>query len=403
MEQRKVRGFIGMSLLVIGLQMLCLGCWDQKDVSNLAIITVLGFDRITDQDGVDKWQVSSFVMQAGKAETDGGGEGIQGAKPEIEWRGKGLTIPEAILDFTKRSPRFPFFADTYSVIIGERAAKEKLLEIVDYLDRLREYRPGSFIMIAQGDAAPLFETEPEASISVSRDLKELAQNTADSTGIARGVKLMDFTSNLLSTDRDPVAPEIRLIKPQEKKGDELAGPAKAILVEGLGIFKDDKWVGWLNKEEAVGYDLLANKINKGDITIRAQKEGQWFTFLITKSKPTLKATLTEDKLNINVEIEIKGRIIEDNGVDLAPSQIDQVEHTLSEKIGDMAMHTIDIVRGYESDCLGFSEELHRYSPNDWKKIKSHWRETYLNANVNVQVNALIENTGRLGQRLEMKK
>ncbi|WP_075363618.1 Ger(x)C family spore germination protein [Desulfosporosinus metallidurans] len=400
-----MRSLIRIGMLVIFLQMLCIGCWDQRDVSNLAIITVLGFDRITDEDGVDKWQVSSFVMQAGKAEVGGGGAGAGGreAKPEIVWRGKGLTISEAIRDFTKRSPRFPFFADTYSVIIGERAAKEDLLSIIDYLNRLREYRPGSYVMIAKGDASPLFETEPEASISVSRNLKELAQGSAESTGIAGGVKLMDFTSNLLSTDRDPVAPEVRLINPQEKRGEELAGPKKAVLVEGIGIFKDAKLVGWLDKEEAIGYNLITNEINRGAVTIRVQKEGKWFAFLVEKSKPKIKATLIEDKLNINVTIEVKGRIIEDNGVDLAPSEIGQIEHTISEQIGQMVTHSIEMLQGYEADCLGFSEKLHRYSPNDWKKIKSHWRELFASANVVVQVIATVENTGRLGQRLELKK
>lgn len=390
-------------MLVIFLQMLCIGCWDQRYTRNLAIITVLGFDRITDEDGVDKWQVSSFLMQAGKAEAAGGGGGKSEAKPEIVWRGKGLTISEAILDFTKRSPRVPFFADTSSVIIGERAAKEELLAIIDYLNRLREHRPGAFVMLAKGNASLLFEAEPEASISVSRELKDLARNTAGSTGIARGVKLMDFTANLLSTDRDPVAPNIRLINPQEKRGEKLAGPPKAVLVEGIGIFKDAKLVGWLDKEEAIGYNLLTQKFNEGVVTIRVKKEGKWFAFRVERSKPSLKATLIEDKLNINVGIEVKGRIIEDNGVDLAPSEIDQVEHAISEQIGQMVMHTIETVRGYESDCLGFSEELHRYSPKDWKKVKPHWRETFLDANVDVQVNASVENTGRLGQRLELKK
>lgn len=402
-----MRLFIRVSMLIIFLQMLCIGCWDQRDTNNLAIVTAIGFDRITDVDGVDKWQVSTFVMQPGKAEAAGGGGGASGGKseaiPEIVWRGKGLTISDAILDFTKRSPRIPFFADTYSVIIGERAAKEKLLEIVDYLNRLREYRPGAAIMIAKGEASLLFEAEPEATISVSRNLKKLAQTTADNTGIARGVELMNFTANLLSTDRDPVAPEIRLINPKEKRGEELAGPSKALLVEGLGIFKDEKLVGWLNKEEAIGYDLLTNKISGGDITIRVKKEGKWFTFLITRSKPKLKATLIEDKLNINVAIEVKGRIDEDNGIDLAPSAMDQVERVISDQIGQMIIQTIETARGYESDCLGFSEELHRYSPKDWKKVKPHWRETFLDAHVDVQVNASVENTGKLGQRLELNK
>ena len=371
-------------------------------MNNLAIITVLGFDKITDEDGADKWQVSAFVMPAGEGGSGGGSSG-GATKQEIVWRGKGLTLSEAILDFTKRSPRDPFFADTYSVIIGERAAKEDLLAIIDYLNRLREQRPGSFVLIAKGNASLLFEAQPEASISVSRDLKELAQNTARSTGIAQGVRLLNFTTNLLSTDRDPVASQVRLIAPQEKRGEKLAGPPKALLIEGLGVFKDAKLVGWLDKEETIGYNLITTEIAEGDIIIRAKREGKSFAFLVQKSKPKLTATLINNKLNIKLVVEVKGNLAEDNGVDLAPGEIDQVERTISEQIGQMVMHTIETVQGYESDCLGFSEELHRYSPKDWKKIKSHWRETFLEANVNVQVNATLANTGRLGQRLELRK
>ena len=398
-----MRLFGRIGLLIIFLQVLCIGCWDQRDMNNLAIITVLGFDKITDEDGTDKWQVSAFVMPAGEGGGTGGGSGGGAIKQEIVWRGKGLTLSEAILDFTKRSPRDPFFADTYSVIIGERAAKEDLLAIIDYLNRLREQRPGSFVLIAKGNASLLFEAQPEASISVSRDLKELAQNTARSTGIAQGVRLLNFTTNLLSTDRDPVASQVRLIAPQEKRGEKLAGPPKALLIEGLGVFKDAKLVGWLDKEETIGYNLITTEIDEGDIIIRAKREGKSFAFLVQKSKPKLTATLINNKLNIKLVVEVKGNLAEDNGVDLASGEIDQVERTISEQIGQMVMHTIETVQGYESDCLGFSEELHRYSPKDWKKIKSHWRETFLEANVNVQVNATLANTGRLGQRLELRK
>ncbi|WP_407313372.1 Ger(x)C family spore germination protein [Desulfosporosinus sp. SB140] len=399
--------FVKIGLLAIVLQVLCIGCWDQRDSNNMAIITVLGFDRITDEDGTDKWQISAFLMPSGAGDGtvsgSGGGGGEKPAKEEIVWRGKGLTISEAIQDFTKRSPRDSFFADANSVIIGERAAKEDLLTIIDYLNRLREQRPGSFIMVTKGNASRLFEAEPEAEISVSRDLKELAQGTARSTGIAEGVKLMNFTTNLLSTDRDPVAPEVRLITPQEKRGEEPAGPPKALLVEGLGVFKDAKLVGWLNKEETMGYNLITEKITAGNVIIRVKRNDKWFGFLVQKSKPKIKTTLIDNKLNVNVTLEVKGSVAEDNGIDLSPGEIDQVEQAISEQIEQIVMNTIETVRGYESDCLGFSEDLHRYSPKDWKEIKSHWRETFVDANVDVQVKASIENTGRLGQRLELKK
>jgi hypothetical protein len=40
----------------------------------------------------------------------------------------------------------------------------------------------------------------------------------------------------------------------------------------------------------------------------------------------------------------------------------------AEQIREMVMHTNETVRDYESDCLGFSEELHRYSPKDGKRL-----------------------------------
>lgn len=399
-----MRRLIRIGILVVVLQVFCTGCWDHRDINDLAVITVLGFDKITSEDGVDQWQVSSFVMQAGKAGGQtGASAGGQEGRPEIIWKGTGLTISDAILDFIKRSPRFPFFSDTYSVIIGERAANEELLVIIDYLNRLREQRPGAFVMVVKGKASELFEAEPEAAISVSRALKDQAQNVADAKGIAKGVTLLNFTADLLSSDRDPVATQVRIIPTVEKRGEELAGPPKTILVEGLGIFKDAKLVGWLNADETIGYNLLTSKILNGDIIIRVKKEAKWFVFLVEKSKPKIKAKLIEDKLNINVEIEVGGRITEDNGINMAPSDIAGVEYAISEQIGAMVMHTIETVRGYESDCLGFSEELHHSSAKDWKKVKAHWRETFLEANVVVNVSVKVENTGRLGDKLELNK
>lgn len=399
-----MRRLIKIGMLVVVLQVFCTGCWDHRDINTLAVITVLGFDKITAEDGVDQWQVAAFVMQAGKAGGEtGGSSGGQEGRPEIIWKGKGLTISEAILDFIKRSPRFPFFSDTYSVIIGEKAAKEELLVIVDYLNRLREQRPGAFVMVVKGTASEIFEGEPEASISISRELKDQSQNVADAKGIAKGVTLIDFTADLLSTDRDPVATRVRVIPTVEKRGEELAGPPKAILVEGLGIFKDAKLVGWLTGDETIGYNLLTNKIQNGDIVIRVKKDGKWLVFLVEKSKPKIKAKLIEDKLNINVKIAVGGRITENDGINMAPSDIKAVEYAISEQIGAIVMHTIETVRGYESDCLGFSEELHHSSSKDWKKVKPHWRETFLEASVEVEVSAKVENTGRLGQKMELNK
>ena len=392
----------GIAVILILLQLLCVGCWDQKDIGSLQVITMLGFDKIT-EDGVDKWQVSALATKPGGPENGDKASQGGGKHTEIVWTGKELTISDALLKISKRSPWIPFFADTYVLIIGERAAKEDMVAVVDFVSRIRQSRPRAFVLLTKGTASKIFETEAEAATSTSREARELTQRTASRTGIAGGINLKNFTSDLLSGDRDPVASEIQVIEPQEKKGEKIAGPEKSIIVEGLGVFKESKLVGWLNKEQAIGHSLITRTIRTGNIDLTIEKENTLYGFRIERSKPKIQVKLNDDKLHVQVAIDVAGTIVEANETDVGSEEIKQLEQNISENIRKMVLDTIETVQGYGSDCLGFSEKLHRYSLKDWQKVKTDWRETFKEADVEVVVTTSISNTGKIGQRLEAPK
>jgi spore germination protein KC len=380
-------------LFLVCFLLLSTGCWDQKDVATLAVVRVLTIDLIP-ENGSDKWKMGALVFKpSGKAGEQGQSKVLA---PEIPWIATGLTMEEAIIDFVKRSPRFLFFSHTNVVIIGERAASERTKDIIELTERYREARPNILIMVTKGEAYKFTETEPELGLSNSEEIKTMSEITAEPLGLTVRSPLGEFGACLLSSDRDVVATRINMIHTSEQRGEKLAGPPKTTMLEGVAVFSNQKLVGWFDKEETRGYMFITQK-NTGMIKIAMERKGKEFTYVITRSKPKLMTKLVGEKLAVNLKISAQGSIYEGNGMNLDAEGVKEVEEIAAERIKGMVLNTIDKAKEYNSDCLGFSQNLHRWHVADWKKIKDNWRAAFANADVNLQVEVDLSDTGQLGE------
>jgi spore germination protein KC len=218
-----------------------------------------------------------------------------------------------------------------------------------------------------------------------------------STGTSYGVILSDFLAWLTSPDRDAVAAQIKVIPPQE------GGKEKSVLIEGLGVFRDDKLVGWLNKEETTGYLLIAQKITKGKTAIPVKVGEKVITYFVGISKSKIEPMVTGDKLSFRVTIKTQGEVAESNGIELSSEDIEKVEKSAGETIRGLAEKTIEKAKEYKSDFLGFTEKLHRSNLEEYQKLGAHWREAFSEADVEVVVDAKIIRTGKIGKKLKIKQ
>ncbi len=392
------RKFSRVAVLVLACSLLLsTGCWDQKDVGNLAVLKIVTTDLIT-ENGSDKWKVGALVMNpAGKK---GGGDQAATEKPsmpEIPWIGTGLTMEEAVLDFANRSPRFPFFSHTNVIIMGERAAKERTKDIIEFFERFREARPTSFVMVTKGEAYNLTEMEPEVARTISEETNEMAERTVQPLGLSVGTPLAEFSAYLVSLDRDAVASRIKLVYPPEQRGEKRAGPAKSVIVEGLAVFSSGKLAGWFDREQTLGYMFITEK-NTGEIRINMERNDKPFTYILTRSKPKIESKLVGDKLEVTLRINAEGSVYEASGLNLDADGIKEVEGIASQRIKGIVQNTVNKAQVYKSDCLGFTQNLHRWHVADWKRIKDNWRETFVTADVHIEVNAEVSDTGKLGEK-----
>ena len=111
-------------LLCLGIVSLPLaGCWDRKEINDLALVTAAGIDK-TDEEMIEL-SVQVFVPRSG-----GGGQlgqtGGTGSGPQSLVRSAaGKTVAEAMARLQERIPRTIFWGHTEVFIFGE--AKDEML------------------------------------------------------------------------------------------------------------------------------------------------------------------------------------------------------------------------------------------------------------------------------------
>jgi spore germination protein KC len=158
----------------------------------------------------------------------------------------------------------------------------------------------------------------------------------------------------------------------------------------------------LNREESLGSLLLMDNLS-GTIFLPVEIDGAMFTYVINKSNPKLKAGLADAKLSIRVSIETQGSVADPNEVNISTEEMSRLEAAAGDKIRDIALKAIDKAKEYDSDFLGFTEKLHRTNPSEWQQIEPHWRDSFHEADVDVEVKAKIVDTGKSGQKLKFKQ
>lgn len=377
------------------------GCWDRREVENLAIFTVMNFDWVK-ENSVDKWQISTSILQTSTSSKDEGSQSERQERGEQVWKSTGNTIQDAISNYLVRTPRMQFYSHISVMIIGERAAKEKLREVIEDLARYRENRPRTYLLVTKGDAFDTMRAKPVQSPSFSKEITTMAKQTSRTSGFSMGITYLRFTQLLLSSDRDAVLPQIKILSLDEQKV-EGPGKNKSAYLEGFGIFRGGKLVDWLDREEARGFLFITENNNRLEIYEDVNIDDRMFGYIIGETKRKIKVSLDGDELSVKINIQAWGGVTDVQAEKISAEELRKLETACENKIKYIVMKAINKAKENEADIFGFTEELHRSSLSSWKRIESHWRESFRESHVDVEVKAKIVNTGVNNNSLHFKE
>jgi len=386
---KKKYRILGLSILIILQSAISTGCWSSKEVESLAVVTLMGIDY-TNENGSDMWTISATILNPLGQDKEGDQSRGKGSQ-ETLLVGTGRTLQETISAFPAHSSRTPYYGHISAFIIGEKTAKEKMCEFTEANIRYWENRPRTLIIITKGKALDVLQAGPAVDKLLSKELKELGMKKALATGYSYGVTLTDFAEGLKSPDRDPVATLVNVVPP------EVPGLGQQNLMEGLAVFQGGRLIGWLNKEETMGYLLITQNINNGHIPLVVTKDNILFSYYFATTKSKILSVVTGDNISYRVQIKVIGAIADNSGLRLKAEDIKALENVIEDRLRDLSTQAVDKAKEYNSDFLGFTEKLHRTNLSAWQTLGSDWRKAFSTTEVEIVVDAKIVQTGMMGE------
>lgn len=381
-----------MFILII-LNFILTGCWDKRELNELAITLALGIDKV---EGEDEYEVTAQVVVPSAVSMKDG----TGGTAVTLFTENGETVYEALRRMTKVSPRKIYPGHLQMLIIGEELAKEGIGESLDLLARDWELRPDFYVVVAKDVTAReiLNVTTDLESIPASKMFAGLKVSEKAWAG-TYGVTLDELIVDLISEGKEAVLTGIQLVGNKQigstqQNIESISKPAQ-IKYDNLAVFKEDRLMGWLTEQDSRGYSGITNSVKSTVTSISCPNEGK-STIEVTNFHSKIEGNIVHGKPEVNIHTKAEGNVGEVRcKIDLKnPESIQELEKIYEKEATRIINETIDVLQEeYQSDIFGFGEAIHRSNPEEWNKIKENWDEEFSDLTVNVKVDMKIRLTG----------
>jgi spore germination protein KC len=380
-----VRKYVS-TIWLIPLLTLLSGCWDRTELNDLALVTVMGFDKGENNQVLVSAQVIIPQNQSGAAVAGGGGGGSSG-KRTIMRSEQGINIADALSKLQRKLPRKLFWGQCKAFIFSESLAKEGIQEHFDFLVRHPQPRERAYLFISKGKAADILELYPPIERSTSEVLQELSnlQNNLKVT--------MERLSIQLKSEFQSFALPLITILPEAKSSQ----PFQTIAyIYGSAIFKQGKMIGEMTEKSTRGILWLKNEITEYTVTYKTLEEEGFISLRPVKGKVKLLPTIEGEQWKMMVKVSTEGSIVQ-NGTNLNPLDpglLALMETSLENDIKERIQKTLqEIQHKWKADVVDFAKTFHMKYPKQWESVKDRWNEKFPEITTDVQVEAHILRPG----------
>jgi spore germination protein KC len=381
---------------MIVLLILCLfltGCWDRRELNELAITMAIGIDKIEDE-----YQVSAQVVVPSEVSM----KSSTGRSTVTLFQAKGETVYEALRKMTKDSPRKIYPGHLRMLVLGEELSQEGIGESIELLSRDWELRSDFYVVVAKNvTAAEILNVSTTLESIPANKMFDTLKTSESAYAASNGITLEELIKDLTSEGKDAVLTGIQVIGDQEigtsKQNVESITPLARIQYDELAVFKKDKLMGWLTEQESRGYNDITNSVKNTVIPISCPKGGK-ATIEITRLNSDVKGNIKKGKSEVNINIQAEGNVgeVECQINLIEPETFDELEKITEKDLEDTINQTIDTLqKQFEADIFGFGEAIHRSNPKEWEKKKEHWDEEFSDLTVNVKVDVKLRFTGTI--------
>ncbi len=378
-------------VLIFSLLFTITGCWDARDIEDIALSSAMAIDKTPD----GKIKVTLQIINPANISPTGGGVGGGGiGQGSKYWNvsGTGNTISQAISKISNSMPKTFYLAQNNIIIIGESLAKSGFGKLLDSTVREPTIRLTNYVLISKGYAYDILAIPPNIEEVLSSEILESITTLAFANTVPSQIKdiaacFIGPSSCFATTKIEGVAKS-----PQPEQGNQSGKndpeSDKQINLQGLAIVKKGKLIDYLTQNESYGYALIKNKVPRLDITVTYPgiKNSQIGIHIIRAISNT-SAEIKDGKLIYNVKVNAEGDITEiacDLNV-LNPQNIDKINKAVEKKLSDYIHITFNKAQNLDADFLEFLNIFRKSYPKEYKIYKNRWDELFPTIQLNVKV------------------
>src|SRR5574344_411294 len=245
-------------ILIIVLCLFFTGCWNYRELDEMAIITGISIDK-----SEDEYLVSIMVANSQKPESNS----KEGESLPTIYQNKGKTLALAAEKLFLQSPKKIYLGHLTAVVISDEFSKDGLYNVLDILFRDPTSRKIFYLLISEDTKAHnVLEIVSALEAFPSQDIKTTLSNAMDMQSISSAITYPEFISKLITDGIEPILPTIKIKgdieKGKNEKSLEQMKPEAVTYLSNTALFKNDKLVGVSNNDESKGINLLLMSGNR---------------------------------------------------------------------------------------------------------------------------------------------
>lgn len=376
-------------LITLSFIFICCGCYNYKELNDLAITSAIGIDKSD-----NGYKVTAQVVNTQKEGTDNNSS----SDPKIiVYEHTSKTVQEAVRYMVLESPKRLYPNHMQVIIISEDVAKDGILESLDLFFRDSELQKNFYVLISKDVSAnQILKTLTPADSIVSSNIKKSLESDSSYLGITELVTYDELINTYLNPNKEISLPSVTL-KGKMKGFDKIdnieqSDSSTKVVLSQMAIFKDDKMIGYLDDKQSIALSFIKGKIN--NTIIKYKCNGGYVVVETTNSKSSINV---DNKGNFRIKISGDAAINEVScDINLEnDNSISKINKQVNKEIKKNVNNTIKYVKNnYNSDIFNFLDILYKNQYSLYKKISNDWyKDKFKDSKIDIDVDIKVVEKG----------
>jgi len=343
---RKSAALIG----IVVMSLLLEGCWDEVNLADVSYISAFGIDY---KDG--QYDIYAQTIKFGLiAKT----ESLQ-PDPNPVWIGKGTgdTVLLALNDLARSGQTILSLEHLKTVIVQERAMS-KIDDIMDGVNRQRASRYTSLLFGTKAPIEKIFTSDTFFDQSPLNSIMYMPGPLDSQRSFIRPYSLQLAVQTLNEPAMVTTLPALNANEDYWKRKKQ---PLQIQLIDGIFVFKDLKYLGYLTESEASGLRWADPEFKH--FLLKAQGKQGKSAIAVVSSKGSLDVSYKDDKPIFTLKMRVDGNVAEMDGSMKEQEIVSSVKARIKQEMEDSFRKGLEKKVGF----FQLEHHLYRYHQAYWQQ------------------------------------